>query len=83
MTTIDQSDRPATASEVRALVGARDDSVITSIVALGATRAEVLEALAWLSADEDLHRELHHVLHDRAAQVFEILEAELSEQDRP
>ncbi len=79
MTRIDHHDSAAIASEIRDIVGALDDSVIASIVALGATREEILEAQAWLTSDDYLHRELHHSLHGRAAQVFDILEAELPE----
>jgi len=56
--------------------------VIASIAALGATREEILEAHAWLASDDYLHRELHHSLSGRAAQVFYLLEAELPEPDR-
>ena len=82
MTTSDPQERAASASEIRDIVGALDDSVIASIVALGATRDEVLEANAWLCSDDYLHRELHHSLRGRAAQIFDILEAELPESDR-
>lgn len=79
----DHDRRAATASEIRAIVGALEDNVIASIAALGATRDEVLEAQAWFASDDYLHRQLHHALKGRAAQVFEILEAELPESDRP
>jgi len=75
--------KAATASEIRSVVGELDDSVIASIVALGATREELLEAKAWLGSDDYLHRKLHHTLQGRAAEVFDILEAELSEPDAP
>ncbi len=77
MASTNRSDKPATASDVRAVIGDLDDSVIASIVALGATREEILEAQAWLASDDYLHRELHHSLQGRAAEVFDILEAEL------
>jgi hypothetical protein len=83
MTRIDPHDKAATASETRDIVGALSDGVIASIVALGATREEIVEAQAWLNSDDFLHRELRHSLHGRAAQVFDILEAELPEPDRP
>lgn len=82
MTTADHRERAATASEIRDIVGPLEDNVVASIVALGATRDEVLEAQAWLASDDYLHRELRHALQGRAAQVFEILEAELPEPDR-
>ena len=82
MTNTNQDGNAATASDIRHIVGALDDSVIASIIALGATREEILEAQAWLTSDDYLHRELHHSLHGRAAEVFEILEAELEEPER-
>ena len=75
--------KSAAASEIRTIVGALEDSVISSILALGATREEILEAQAWLTSDDYLHRKLHHSLRGRAAEVFAILEAELSEPDAP
>jgi hypothetical protein len=73
----------ATASEIRDIVGELDDGVIAGILALGATREEVLEAQNWLISDDYLHRELQRTLQGRAAAIFEILEAELPEPDRP
>jgi len=83
MTNKHQEVRPANASEIREIVGPLDDTVISTILELGATRGEILEAQAWLTSDDYLHRELRHALQGRAAQVFEVLEAELPEPDRP
>lgn len=74
---------PATGQEIRDILGPADDSVIASILAVGATREEILEAFSWLTSDDYLHRELHHGLSGPAALVFDILEAELLEPDRP
>jgi len=73
---------PATASEILAIVGDVEAETIAAIVALGATREEVLEAQTWFSSDDYLQRKLHHTLHGRAAEVFGLLEAELVEPDR-
>lgn len=83
MTRTDRPNAAATASEIRGIVGALEDNVITGIVAVGATPDEVREAQAWLTSDDYLHRELRHSLRGRAAEVFEILEAELPEPDQP
>jgi hypothetical protein len=83
MNIANKPDKGATASEVREIVGTLDDSVIASIVALDATRDEILEAQTWLASDDYLHRELHHSLQGRAAQVFDLLEAELPDPDQP
>lgn len=67
-----------TAREIEEIVGELEPATIESIIATGATREEVLEANAWLSADDSLHRELHRMPHGTVAQVYEILEAEIS-----
>lgn len=67
-----------TVREIGEIVGELDAAAIESIIATGATREEVLEAYAWLSADDSLHRELHHVPHGTVARVYEILEAEMA-----
>lgn len=69
--------RPATASEIVEIMGRLDDAVIAAILKTEATRDEVLEAYAWLSADDYLHRERHRTIHGRTAAVYRILEAEL------
>ncbi len=81
MSTPSKDPKPATANEIRAILGPSDDSVIVEILKVGPTYDEVLEAYAWLASDDYLHRRLHHNLHGRAAEVFDILEAEMPEPD--
>jgi hypothetical protein len=83
MSNADPPVRPATAGEIRAVVGALDDSVVAGILALGATREEVLEAWTWFGSDDYLHRELHRAPGGRTAAIVDLLEAELPEPDRP
>jgi hypothetical protein len=83
MAATEASAKPATASEIREIVGPIEDEILTGILALGATREEVLEAETWLSSDDYLHRQLHHGLSGRAAEVFAILETTLPEPDQP
>jgi hypothetical protein len=83
MTVEQKPGKAATASEIRGIIGAADDSLVAGIAAVGATRDEVLAAHTWLTSDDYLHRALHHTLSGRAAQVLDILEAELPEPDRP
>jgi hypothetical protein len=78
-----QGNRPATAAEIREILGPVDDQVVSSILRVEATPSEVLEAQTWLASDDYLHRQLHHTLSGRAAEVFDILESELPEVDRP
>ena len=65
--------RPATASEIIEIVGHLDDAAIASILATGATAAEVLEAFTWANADDQLGTELQHGRHGAAGAVYEIL----------
>lgn len=82
MTALEKQNAPATANEVRAIIGPCDDEIVAGVVATGATRDEVLEALAWLASDDYLHRKLHHSLSGRAADVFDVLEARWPEENR-
>jgi hypothetical protein len=68
--------KPASASEVRAIVGELDDAVIARIVATDATAAELLEAFTWLTADDQLGTDLERTCSGRVAQVYEILDEE-------
>ncbi len=74
---------PATASGVVRIVGPLEDDVITSIIATRATEAEVLEAVKWFIADDGLGAEIRHGCTGRVAQVYEILAAEVQEDDEP
>ena len=50
--------RPATAAEIKEIVGPLDDAVLMSIVETEATPAEVLEAFTWATADDQIGTEL-------------------------
>lgn len=71
MTTTDT--RPATASEIRSIVGPLEDEIVTRILATGATPAEVLEAFTWVSADDRIGTELRHGRRGAVGEVYEIL----------
>jgi hypothetical protein len=73
--------RPATASEIVAIVGHLDDGVLARILDTGATPAEVLEAFTWAHADDQLGRELLRRPHRAAGAVFDILMREEPEPD--
>jgi hypothetical protein len=68
------SPKPASASEVRAIVGPLDDAVIARVLATGASAAEVLEAFTWLNADDQLGTDLDRTCRGRVAEVYDILE---------
>ena len=72
---------PATASGVVRIVGPLEDDVIASIVTTRATEAEVLEAVKWFTADDGLGAEMRHTRTGRVAQVYDILAAEVQDDD--
>lgn len=67
---------PATASDIRAMVGDLDDVVISSIAATGASLAEVALAVEWLRGDRGLEDEAGHEPHGLTQAVYDILRAE-------
>jgi hypothetical protein len=72
---------PATASGVIRIVGPLEDDVIASIVSTRATEAEVLEAVTWFIADDNLGAEMRHRRTGRVARVYDILAAEAQDDD--
>jgi hypothetical protein len=64
---------PTSTSEIRGIVGPLEDAVITSVLATGASAAEVLEAYTWLTADDQLGTELQRNRSGRVGQVYTIL----------
>lgn len=72
-----RTDQPATGSEIREIMGPLDDAVITTILGVGTTRNEVIEAYTWLSADDRMRQERHSMIHGKTVRVWRILEAEL------
>jgi hypothetical protein len=72
--------RPLTASEIREILRRPDDDLVGAILALQATREDLLEANTWLSADDDLRRERHEALHGKVAAILELLDARITEE---
>ena len=68
-----KSSPPASAIEIRAIVGNVDDAMLAAILATGATAAEITEALLWADADDDLGTDLEHSRRGVVGQVYEIL----------
>jgi hypothetical protein len=77
----DNSKKPASASEIRGMIGDIDDAVVTSILRTVATAAEVLQAAEWFRGDRGLEDEGGHEPHGAVRAVYEILAAE--EPDEP
>ena len=69
--------------DVDEMVGPLEDSTITALIATGGSRDDLLEAYAWLTADDAQHRRLHREPHGTVAQLCEILEAEIARPDEP
>lgn len=57
------------------IAGAIDDASVAAIEAMYATPAELVEAMNWLSNDEAMISEDHHMPAGRIAKLVEILEA--------
>lgn len=51
-------EKSATTEEIHQILGATDDEQLMSILATGATAAEVMEAFEWLSGDDRLGTDL-------------------------
>jgi hypothetical protein len=67
---------PATAEEIRAIIGPAEDDLVARIMATGATEGEVLEAFTWSNADDALGRELGRAPRERVAELCDLLAAE-------
>ena len=72
---------PATATGVIRIVGPLEDDVIASIVSTRATEAEVLEAVKWFTADDNLGAEVRRTRTGRVARVYDILAAEAQDDE--
>jgi hypothetical protein len=70
-----------TREETRALVGPADDATLAEIVGLGATRAELAEARAWIENDEAMLNEGREIPSGRVARIVEILREKEQEED--
>ena len=75
--------KPATAAEIRRMIGDLDDTVVASIEHTGASAAQVLEAVQWFRGAGGLEDEAGHEPHATVRAVYDILQAvEAEEPDR-
>lgn len=81
MNTVKAEARPATAQQIRAIIGPFEDEVIARILEVQPSVEEVHAAYHWLRSDEHLVRNLTHELRGKAAAVFEILDDEFPDFD--
>ncbi|WP_134495550.1 hypothetical protein [Microvirga pakistanensis] len=70
-----------TRDEVMALTGRSDDRVVTDILTMGASRAELAEARAWLENDEAMLNAGRPIPAGRIARLVEMLQAD--DEDMP
>ncbi len=75
-----ESTQPATAAEIRHIIGDVDDAVVSSIMRTGASAAEVLQAVQWFRGGGGLEDEAGHEPHGAVKAVYDILQAEEPEE---
>ena len=67
---------PMTSSDVIAILGPADETLVADIVASGATQAELAEAFAWANNDEALMGEGRRLPTGTVALLIDLLDAE-------
>ena len=77
-----QSKELATAAAIHHVFGDVDDTVVTAIIAMGATEADLLEASQWMRADDELGSTLEHGPEGVVRELCELLTAEEPEERR-
>jgi len=71
-----ETSKPATAAEIRRMIGDVDDAVVASIERTGASARQVLEAVQWFRGGGGLEDEAGHEPHAVVRAVYDILQAE-------
>ena len=69
--------RVVSKADIDEIVGRLDDAAVAAIIATEATRDELLEAYAWLTADDAQRRRLHSAPRSTVARLLSLLEAEI------
>ena len=72
----------ATEAAIRHVFGDVDDTVVTAIIAMGASEADLLEAAQWMRADDQLGITLEHGPEGVVRELCELLTAEEPEEPR-
>lgn len=72
----DTASTPVTRAQVLEICGRLDDMRIASIIATGATPAELMEARTWTAADDYMGEATRHPPAGRVAQLVDILKAD-------
>ncbi len=74
-------EKQVTPEELREIVEPLENDVVSAVIVMEATAAEVVEAQAWLSMDDALVKELYHRNQARVAEIYDLLAAELEAED--
>jgi hypothetical protein len=69
-----------TADDVRAVLGPVDDSLVAEVLAIGASREELVEAYAWITNDEAPMNVGRPLASGRVAQLIDVLEAAVEDE---
>lgn len=64
---------PLTYDEVAAMTGRLDEAIVAAIIDTGATRGEVLEALAWAAQESDIMGEERNPLSGVVERVYALI----------
>lgn len=72
-----------TSREVADVLGAVDETLVTEVIATGATQAELAEAWAWVSNDEALMGEGRRLPTGRVAALVDLLADDEEDLDEP
>ncbi len=67
---------------LRQLVGDVDDAKLTAILELGATWAEIEEAVMWAEGRGETRAKDGHPLTGKVAEIYEILTSDLDDESR-
>lgn len=70
-----------TSEEVTAVLGQMDDTLVTDVIATGATQAELAEAWAWINNDEALIGEGRHLPSGRVAILVDLLSPDVEDEE--
>jgi hypothetical protein len=70
----------ATAASIHHVFGDVDDTVVTAIIAMGATEADLLEAAQWMRADDELGSTLERGPQGVVRELCELLAADEPEE---
>ena len=66
--------KPLTSDDIRRIVGSVDEKTAADILAIGAREDELLEAVAWVHADDAMMDQLRPLPSGRVGRLVEILQ---------